>query len=155
MRYCLFSVKKFRRIFPSLPPPTFARACAYAKKYGWLARLGVCLRLLHFMLPHTVYRVRREPSPSLAPLQSTVTQKLDPEKSGPRSTFSPAKNGPRSIFGLQKLDPRHKKWTGSSFCKPKVDRVQSLQTKSGPGPVFVNQNNMDLHGPVFAHQKWN
>ena len=147
MRYCLFSVKKFRRIFPSLPPPTFARACAYAKKYGWLARLGVCLRLLHFMLPHTVYRVRREPSPSLAPLQSTVTQKLDPEKSGPRSTFSPAKNGPRSIFGLQKLDLgpflvyknwtpgtksglgpvfANQKWTGSSLCKPKVDRVQSL-----------------------------
>ena len=24
-----------RRIFPSLPPPTFARACAYAEKYGW------------------------------------------------------------------------------------------------------------------------
>ena len=44
-----------------------------------------------------------------------VTQKLDPEKSGPRSTFSPAKTG------------------------PKVDWVQFLQTKSGPGPVFVNQ----------------
>ena len=23
-----------------IPPPTFARACAYAEKYGWLARLG-------------------------------------------------------------------------------------------------------------------
>ena len=28
-----------RRIFPSLPPPTFAHACAYTEKYGWLARL--------------------------------------------------------------------------------------------------------------------
>ena len=28
-----------RCIFPSLPLPTFARACAYAEKYGWLARL--------------------------------------------------------------------------------------------------------------------
>ena len=27
------------RMFPSLPPPTFARACAHGKKYGWLARL--------------------------------------------------------------------------------------------------------------------
>ena len=25
----------------ALPPPTFARACAYAGKYGWLARLGL------------------------------------------------------------------------------------------------------------------
>ena len=33
-----------RRVFPSLPPPTFARACAcaYAKKYGWLASLLPC-----------------------------------------------------------------------------------------------------------------
>ena len=27
-----------RRIFPSLPLPTFSRACEYAEKYGWLAR---------------------------------------------------------------------------------------------------------------------
>ena len=35
--------------FPSLPPPTFARACAYAEKYGWLARL-----LVAFVLPFIV-----------------------------------------------------------------------------------------------------
>ena len=28
--------------FPSLPPPTFSRACANAEKYGWFARL-VCV----------------------------------------------------------------------------------------------------------------
>ena len=39
-----------RRIFPSLPPPTFARACAYAEKYGWPARLAWAL---------VVSRVRR------------------------------------------------------------------------------------------------
>ena len=33
-----------RLIFPSLPPPTFDRACAYVEKYGWLARLEcVCV----------------------------------------------------------------------------------------------------------------
>ena len=33
-----------RRIFPLLPPPTFALACAYTEKLGWVARLEcVCV----------------------------------------------------------------------------------------------------------------
>ena len=34
----------------------------------------ICVCFIIFMLPHTVYRVRREPSPSLAPLQSTYCE---------------------------------------------------------------------------------
>ena len=43
-----------RLIFPSLPPPTFAQACAYVEEYGWLSRLEfacVCLSSCLCVLP--------------------------------------------------------------------------------------------------------
>ena len=39
-----------RHNFSSLPPPTFARACAYVEEYGWLTRLEcVCVPACVFM----------------------------------------------------------------------------------------------------------
>ena len=70
------SRKKARRDLSTLPSDCRCLSSRLQVRYCLFSsrRPRVCLCLLHFMLPHTVYSVRREPSPSLAPLPSTYCE---------------------------------------------------------------------------------
>ena len=70
------SRQRVRRYLSTLPSDCCCLSSRQRVRYCLFSRQRphVCLCLLHFVWPPTVYRVCREPSPSLAPLPSTYCE---------------------------------------------------------------------------------
>ena len=72
-----------RRIFPSLPPPTFVLACSYTDKLGWVARLEcvcvcvcvcVCGRVCARLRACLCVRPVRSPTTQISPQEGVALQ---------------------------------------------------------------------------------